>query len=71
MEAGYVSNAWASLLPTFVRQSCVSMPIPIARLSPHYVWRLAGKGRKSIGAVLWERFFQVYNKAPGETGVVG
>ena len=70
-EAGYVSNAWASLLPTFVRKSCVSMPIPIARLSPHYLWRLPGKGRKSTKAVLLERFFQVYKKAPVETGFVG
>ena len=70
-EAGYVSNAWASLLPRFVRKSCVSTPTPIARLSPHYLWRLPGKGRKSIEAVLRERFFRVYKKLSVEIGSVG
>jgi Polysaccharide deacetylase len=55
-EAGYVSNAWGSLLPKFVRKSCA--PITIPRLSPTYVWRLPGKGRKSRSEVLRKRFFQ-------------
>jgi len=55
MEAGYVSNAWASILPGFVRTSHMSIPTPIARLSPDYVWRLPGKGRRPIKDVLWNR----------------
>jgi hypothetical protein len=58
-DAGYLSNAWGSLVPSFARNVCA--PITIPRLSPSYIWRLPGKGRKSIGEVLWERFFQVYN----------
>jgi peptidoglycan/xylan/chitin deacetylase (PgdA/CDA1 family) len=58
-EAGYISNAWASLLPRFVRRSHVSIPAPIARLSPSYIWRLPGKGRRSIKNLLWERLVQV------------
>lgn len=52
-HAGYISNAWASILPTFVRK--VHEPLPIARLSPSYLWRLPGKGRKSIQEVLRQR----------------
>ena len=59
-EAGYVSNAWASLLPSFAQN--FSPPIAIPRLSPPYIWRLPGKERKSIGEVLRERFFQFYDR---------
>jgi hypothetical protein len=52
-EAGYISNAWGSLLPRTMRQDC--FPIPIARLSAPYLWRLPGKGRRSLGAVLARR----------------
>jgi len=55
-EAGYVSNAWGSLLPGFVRQ--VRAPIPITRLPPSYMWRLPGKGRKSIREVFWNNSFR-------------
>lgn len=59
-EAGYVSNAWASLLPSFAQN--VGPPLGIPRLSPPYIWRLPGKERKSIGEVLRERFFQFYDR---------
>jgi hypothetical protein len=68
-EAGFISNAWGSLVPSFARN--VRTPIAISRLSPSYIWRLPGKGRKSIGEVLRQRFFQVsarpdaeFNSAP-------
>jgi peptidoglycan/xylan/chitin deacetylase (PgdA/CDA1 family) len=54
-EAGYVSNAWASILPRFVRTTHVSIPTSIPRFSPYYVWRLPGKGRRPIKDLLWER----------------
>ncbi len=50
-EAGYESNAWASLLPGFVGRSSAE-PLPIARLAPRYIWRLPGNGRRSLAAVL-------------------
>jgi peptidoglycan/xylan/chitin deacetylase (PgdA/CDA1 family) len=59
-EAGYISNAWGSLVPRFARNARV--PIAIPRLSPPYIWRLPGKGRKPIGEVLRERFFQFYDR---------
>jgi Polysaccharide deacetylase len=68
-EAGYVSNAWGGLVPSFAWG--VGAPIPIPRLSPSYMWRLPGQGRKSIGEVLGERFFQVYNRRSVEIGSVG
>lgn len=43
-EAGYVSNAWGSLLPRFVNPVEV-LPVPIPRLPPRYVYRLPGVGR--------------------------
>lgn len=49
-EAGYVTNAWGSLLPHFI--SGERSPLPVARLSPSYLWRLPGKGRKSLLTVL-------------------
>jgi hypothetical protein len=51
--AGYMTNAWGSLLPDFVRSD--QSPIPVARLSPPYLWRLPGKGRKPIGRILQMR----------------
>ena len=49
-EAGYISNAWGSLLPDFVLEDRPSLPIP--RLTWLYGWRLPGKGRKSMSHVL-------------------
>jgi peptidoglycan/xylan/chitin deacetylase (PgdA/CDA1 family) len=49
-EAGYVSNAWDSLLPDFVPADSAVLPIP--RLLHYYLWRLPGRGRRSLGAVL-------------------
>ena len=49
-EAGYVSNAWGSVLPRFATSKLV--PMPFARFSPAYLWRLPGRGRKPIGAVI-------------------
>ncbi len=56
-EAGYVSNAWGSLLPSFVHEG--HSPIPVPRLASFYIWRLSGKGRKPIGEVLQRRLSQV------------
>lgn len=44
-EAGYVTNAWASLLPRFVNPA-ETQPVPIARLQPKYIYRLPGVGRR-------------------------
>jgi hypothetical protein len=52
-EAGYISNAWGSLVPDFARTH--RTPSPIARFAPYYVWRLPGKGRRPLGKVLLER----------------
>lgn len=57
-QAGYISNAWGSPIPNFVRH--VHRPVPVARYSPPYFWRLPGKGRKPIGNVLRERLSQVF-----------
>jgi hypothetical protein len=59
-EAGYISNAWGSLLPNFLQED--ALPIPVARLSPSYLWRLPGKGRKPLREVLQERFSQLCRK---------
>lgn len=50
-EAGYVSNAWGSLLPRFVNPA-EFRPVPIPRLPPKYIYRLPGVGRRS----LWRLF---------------
>lgn len=50
-EAGYVSNAWGSLLPRFVNKDEVQ-PVPIPRLQPKYVFRLPGIGRRPF----WKLF---------------
>ncbi len=46
-EAGYVSNAWGSLLPRFVNKD-ESQPVPISRLQPKYIYRLPGVGRRPL-----------------------
>jgi hypothetical protein len=50
VEAGYISNAWGSILPSFEPRG--RSPVPIPRLSASYLWRLPGKGRQSLSAVL-------------------
>ncbi|MEO8326638.1 MAG: polysaccharide deacetylase family protein [Nitrospirota bacterium] len=50
-EAGYVSNAWGSLLPRFVNPGD-TRPVPIPRLQPKYVYRLPGVGRRPF----WKLF---------------
>ncbi|MGP0593582.1 polysaccharide deacetylase family protein [Nitrospira sp. T9] len=50
-DAGYVTNAWASLLPRFVNPA-ETQPVPIARLRPKYIYRLPGVGRRP-----WWRLF--------------
>jgi polysaccharide deacetylase len=57
-QAGYISNAWASLTPRFVRRE--QHLAHIARLPPFYLWRLPGKERKPLGEVLRERLLQIY-----------
>lgn len=50
-EAGYVTNAWGSLLPRIVNPD-ETEPTPIARLQPNYIYRLPGVGRRSLIEVL-------------------
>ncbi|MGB5053861.1 MAG: polysaccharide deacetylase family protein, partial [Nitrospirales bacterium] len=50
-EAGYVSNAWGSLLPRFVNPAD-TRPVPIPRLQPKYIYRLPGVGRRPF----WKLF---------------
>ena len=59
-EVGYVSNAWGSLLPSFFQSN--RNLINISRISPTYLWRLPGKGRKLLKDVLLTRLAQVYRK---------
>lgn len=47
LKAGYVTNAWGSLLPPFVNKD-ESQPLPIARLQPKYIYRLPGLGRRPL-----------------------
>jgi peptidoglycan/xylan/chitin deacetylase (PgdA/CDA1 family) len=61
-EAGYVSNAWGSLVPRFARTASAPMPIP--RLAPYYIWRLPGKGRQPLGDVLLERLRPIQHEQP-------
>jgi hypothetical protein len=60
-EAGYVSNAWAGVLPGFLPAD--ESPIPVPRLFPAYFWRLPGTGRMAIGAVLKARLSEIRNGA--------
>ncbi len=48
--AGYVTNAWGSLLPNFIRGT--RTPIAVPRLSSLYLWRLPGQNRKSMSEIL-------------------
>jgi hypothetical protein len=59
-EAGYISNAWGSLVPDFARTH--RTPSPIARFAPYYVWRLPGKGRRPLGKVLLERLAHIRDR---------
>lgn len=49
-EAGYITNAWGSLLPRFAHN--INMPLPVPRLSADYIWRLPGEGRQPLSKVL-------------------
>ncbi len=60
-KAGYVSNAWAGVLPGFLPAD--EIPIPVPRLFPAYFWRLPGTGRKAIGVVLRARLSEIRNGA--------
>jgi hypothetical protein len=53
-EAGYVSNAWGSQLPRFAADE--ALPLAIMRLPPYYLWRLPGRGRRSLASLLVQRF---------------
>jgi hypothetical protein len=53
-EAGYVSNAWGSQLPQFAAGE--ALPLAIPRLPPYYLWRLPGRGRRSLASLLVQRF---------------
>jgi FkbM family methyltransferase len=53
-QAGFVSNAWGSLLPSFLDQHSLT-PLPIQRLLPHYIWRLPGEGRRPVTRLGWRR----------------
>jgi len=57
-RAGYVTNSWGSLLPDFV--AGVRTPIPVERLPYWYIWRLPGRGRRSIGEILRERWSEIW-----------
>jgi hypothetical protein len=61
LKAGYISNAWDSLLPKFVRDN--QIPFPITRLAPMYIMRLPGQGRKPILEILRSRFSQITSNA--------
>ncbi len=54
VTAGYVSNAWGSILPPFVHTT--ESPLPLARYAPSYIWRLPGRGRQPLSTVLQQRF---------------
>jgi hypothetical protein len=56
VEAGYVSNAWTGLIPSF---ASAREPIPIARLAPAFLWRLPGKRRKPLSKVLRSRISEI------------
>lgn len=52
--AGYLTNAWGSLLPGFIDRAATE-PRPIARMDPKYLWRLPGKGRRSAWQAVWAK----------------
>lgn len=57
-EAGYVTNAWGSLMPDFAADG--DAPIPVERLPYCYIWRLPGKGRRSLEQVLRRRWSEIW-----------
>lgn len=52
-EVGYVMNYWGWSTP--VRQEGHKMPRAVRRLHPLYIWRLPGRGRRSLLEVLRSR----------------
>ena len=66
VQAGYISNAWASLTPRFCRRAL--HVTHIARLPPPYLWRLPGNGQKSLSDVLRQRLAQICSRRALETG---
>ena len=50
-KAGYITNHWGWHLPREVL-TCSTSILPVRRLDPQYIWRLPGKGRKSLTVVL-------------------
>lgn len=56
-EEGHVTSFWGGLVPKFAQSH--PKPIAIPRLNPVYIWRLPGKGRKSLGEVLKRKYGSV------------
>jgi hypothetical protein len=50
VEAGYLTNAWGSLIPKWARAEGNAMPVP--RLLPDYIRRLPGPDRVSLSGVI-------------------
>lgn len=50
LEAGYLTNAWGSLIPKWARAKGNAMPVP--RLLPDYIRRLPGPDRVSLSGVI-------------------
>ena len=60
-EEGYITNFWAGVVPYYA--NAYSNPLAIPRLNPIYIWRLPGRGRKSLGEVLRLKYTtEVLNK---------
>jgi hypothetical protein len=49
-QEGYLTNSWGGILPKFTK--FYKNPIHIPRFNSLYIWRLPGRGRKSLGEVL-------------------
>ncbi|WP_153304227.1 polysaccharide deacetylase family protein [Desulfovermiculus halophilus] len=64
LAAGYISNAWGSLLPGFVDEHDVH-PIPIRRMPPKYIFRLPGHGRVPLSRVVTMSFADQMHHQPG------
>ena len=61
-EAGYKTNFWGSLLG--IRENLVgSNPFKLVRLEDRFIFRLPGKGRKSLRELMVEKV-HVYGKLP-------
>lgn len=56
-EEGYVTNFWGGLVPKFAKTN--NNPVPVPRLNPLYIWRLPGKGRRSLRDVLKIKYSSV------------